>query len=118
MITGIHTILYSHDAEGDRAFFRDKLNFPALDIGRGWLIFKMPPGEAAFHPIEGDTGAGHELYLMCDDVKAEMAALAKKGVMCSPIHEERWGSLTYMDLPGGSRLGMYQPKHPLAIDLP
>ena len=110
MISGAHIVLYSKDAQADRAFFRDILGFKSVDAGHGWLIFALPSSEAAFHPSDND--GFHELYLMCDDLKAEMAALASKGVQCSKIHEERWGSITRMHLPGGSQLGLYQPKHP------
>jgi catechol 2,3-dioxygenase-like lactoylglutathione lyase family enzyme len=113
MISGAHVIVYSKDAEADRAFFRDVLGFRSVDAGHGWLIFALPPGEAAFHP--SDENGAHELYFMCDDVKAEMAALAKKGVPCSEVQEQRWGSITKMQLPGGGEIGLYQPKHPTAI---
>jgi catechol 2,3-dioxygenase-like lactoylglutathione lyase family enzyme len=112
MISGAHVILYTRDAEADRAFFKDVLGFHSVDAGHGWLIFALPPAEAAFHP---DQEPRHELYLMCDDLKAEMAALAAKGVACSKVHEERWGSITRIALPGGGELGLYQPKHPTAI---
>jgi catechol 2,3-dioxygenase-like lactoylglutathione lyase family enzyme len=115
MISGAHVIVYSKDAEADRAFFRDVLGFKSVDAGHGWLIFALPPAEAAFHPAE-ENGA-HELYFMCDDVKAEMARLGKKGVKCSEVHEERWGSITRMQLPGGGKVGLYQPKHPTALGL-
>jgi catechol 2,3-dioxygenase-like lactoylglutathione lyase family enzyme len=80
MISGAHVIVYSKDAEADRAFFRDVLGFKSVDAGHGWLIFALPPAEAAFHP--GEKNSIHELYLMCDDLKSEMAALAKKNVKC------------------------------------
>jgi hypothetical protein len=86
-----------------------------VDAGHGWLIFALPPGEAAFHPSDGNEA--HELYFICDDLKAEMASLAKKGVKCSEVLEARWGSITKMQLPGGGTIGLYQPKHPLAINL-
>jgi len=78
MISGAHVIVYSKNAEADRAFFRDVLGFKSVDAGHGWLIFVLPPAEAAFHP--GEKNSVHELYLMCDDLKSEMAALAKKNV--------------------------------------
>jgi catechol 2,3-dioxygenase-like lactoylglutathione lyase family enzyme len=116
MISGAHVIVYSKDAEADRTFFRDVLGFQSVDAGHGWLIFALPPGEAAFHP--SDKNGPHELYFMCDNLKSEMAALAKKGVAYSKIHEERWGSITRLGLPGGGEIGLYQPKHPTALDLP
>jgi len=115
MITGLHTIIYSKDAEADRAFFRDVLKFKSVDIGHGWLIFKMPPAELAFHPI--DEEEMHEIYFMCDDMKKTIADLEKKKVKCSKVQEERWGSLIHITLPGGGKLGIYQPKHETAIAL-
>ena len=115
MISGTHVIVYSKDAEADRTFFRDVLGLNSVDAGRGWLIFSLPPAEAAFHPSEQNNV--HELYLLCDDLKAEMASLAAKGVTCSEVDEQRWGSITKIQLPGGGQIGLYQPKHPLAIGL-
>jgi catechol 2,3-dioxygenase-like lactoylglutathione lyase family enzyme len=115
MIIGAHVIVYSKDAEADRAFFRDVLGFKSVDAGHGWLIFALPPAEAAFHPDE--ENGRHELYFMCDDLKAEMSALKKKGVACSEVHNERWGSITKIRLPGGGQIGLYQPKHPTALAL-
>jgi catechol 2,3-dioxygenase-like lactoylglutathione lyase family enzyme len=112
MISGAHVILYSKNAEADRAFFKEVLGFASVDAGHGWLIFALPPSEAAFHP--GENGA-HELYFLCGDIQAEIMALSAKGVACSPVHEERWGSITRIGLPGGGELGLYQPKHPTAI---
>ncbi len=89
MITGAHAVIYSRNAEADRAFFRDALGFRAVDGGEGYLIFAAPPSELAVHPAEG--GVKHELYLMCDDVKAEIARLAKKGIQCGPVTDEGWG---------------------------
>src|SRR5580692_9548932 len=108
MINGAHIIVYSEKPEEDRLFFRDVLKFPHVDVGGGWLIFGLPPSEAAFHP--GKNGI-HEFYLMCDDVKAFMTAMKAKGIVCAPVQEERWGSLTNVSLPGGGKIGVYQPKH-------
>lgn len=113
MISGAHVVIYSKDAEADRAFFRDTLRFHSVDAGRGWLIFAMPPAEAAFHPA--DENGPHELYLLCDNLQTEMDSLAKKGVKCSPPEEQRWGTITKIHLPGGGAIGLYQPKHPTAI---
>jgi catechol 2,3-dioxygenase-like lactoylglutathione lyase family enzyme len=115
MISGAHVIVYSKDAEADRIFFRDVLGFKSVDAGHGWLIFALPPGEAAFHP-SADNGP-HELYFMCDCLEAEMASLANKGVRFSKVQEARWGSTTQMRLPGGATVGLYQPKHPTALGL-
>jgi predicted enzyme related to lactoylglutathione lyase len=115
MINGIHALVYAKDAVKARAFFRDVLGLKSVDAGEGWLIFAMPPAELGVHPAEGDEG--HGLYLMCDDVKAEIAALKKKGVKCDPIMEAGWGSVTSISIPGGAKLGLYQPHHPTAISM-
>lgn len=115
MISGAHVIVYTKDAEADRAFFRDVLGFKSVDAGHGWLIFALPPGEAAFHP--SDKNGPHELFFMCESLKTEIAALAKKGVNCSGVQEERWGSITRIRLPSGGEIGLYQPKHPTALGL-
>ena len=113
MFAAKQRIIYSKDPESDRAFFRDVLKFTAVDAGHGWLIFALPPAEAAFHPSE--KGALHELYFMCDDLKSTMESLNWKKVKCGSVKEERWGSLTTILLPGGGKIGLYQPKHPTAI---
>ena len=119
MISGAHVIVYSKDAAADRAFFREVLGFPSVDAGHGWLIFALPPAEAAVHPAEapGDRSDRHELYFMCSDLKAEISELERKGVRCSEPQEERWGSITKISLPGGGQVGLYQPKHPTALAL-
>ncbi|HEX4133003.1 MAG TPA: VOC family protein [Bryobacteraceae bacterium] len=124
MINGAHIVLSSKDAEADRAFFRDVLGFPSVDAGRGWLIFALPPAEAAVHPaavnpinVNPINDSLHELYFTCDDLAAEIASLAGKGVVCSEVQEARWGSITKMRLPGGGEIGLYQPKHPTAFGL-
>jgi catechol 2,3-dioxygenase-like lactoylglutathione lyase family enzyme len=109
MILGAHVIIYSRDADADRAFFRDVLKSDSVDAGHGWLIFALPPAELAVHP--SDDNDVHELFLMCDDVGEFIAEMKKKKVSCSPVDEQRWGSITRLTLPGGGRLGVYQPKH-------
>jgi catechol 2,3-dioxygenase-like lactoylglutathione lyase family enzyme len=113
MFFGAHVILYSKDSEADRNFLRDVLGFSSVDAGHGWLIFALPPAEAAVHPAQ--ENGRHELYLMCDNLEAEIATLAAKGVACSEVHKERWGSITRIQLPGGGELGLYQPNHPIAF---
>jgi len=113
MITGAHIVVYSKDPDADRAFFRDVLKLPSVDAGHGWLIFQLPPSEAAFHPSEKNDL--HELSFMCDDLKATMASLKVEKVKCTEVEELRWGSLTKVSLPGGGQIGLYQPKHPTTI---
>jgi hypothetical protein len=110
---GAHVIIYSKDAAADRVFFRDVLGLPSVDAGHDWLIFALPPAELAVHPAE-ETGA-HELYFMCDDLSAEIAVLREKSVRCSEVEEARWGSVTRIQLPSGAEIGLYQPKHPVAL---
>jgi len=113
MINGAHVILYSRDAEADRAFLRDTLGFPSVDGGQGWLIFRLPPAEVALHPADGEPS--HELFLMCDDVRATVADLTAKGVeFTMPVTELRWGLRTAIRLPGGGEVGLYEPRHPVA----
>jgi catechol 2,3-dioxygenase-like lactoylglutathione lyase family enzyme len=116
MIFGAHMIVYSKNAAADRAFFRDVLGLASVDAGHDWLIFALPPAEAAVHPAEGP--AGHELYFLCDDLPSEIQALAEKGVQCSDVEEARWGAVTRIRLPSGAEVGLYQPKYPLAVVLP
>src|SRR5262245_54565567 len=113
MIHGAHVILYSKDAEADRAFFRNVLEYPYADAGHGWLIFALPPAEVAVHPSDGSS---HELYLMCVDVEQVITKMKQHGIACSDVKEERWGSITYLTLPGGGKLGVYQPKHASPLD--
>ena len=116
MIKGAHIILYSSNAEADRLFIRDVLGFTGVDAGEGWLIFKLPPAEIAVHPTDGPEK--HEFYLMCDDLEKTLADLAAKGVSIShPISDHGWGLLATLELPSGSELSIYQPRHPTAYDL-
>jgi catechol 2,3-dioxygenase-like lactoylglutathione lyase family enzyme len=108
MITGAHSIIYSKDADADRAFLRDVLKFPHVDVGEGWLVFGLPPSEAAVHPGKNSE---HEFYLMCDDVEAFVAEMKSHGIKCSAIANRGWGLITEVTLPGGGKLGVYQPRH-------
>lgn len=110
MINGAHVVIYSKDPEADRAFFRDVLRFPSVDAGHGWLIFAMPPLEAAFHDSEKNNQ--HELFLMCDDLQATLEHLKSKRVPVSDVSDQRWGKLASLTLPGGGKIGIYQPQHP------
>jgi hypothetical protein len=109
MITGAHSIIYSTDADADRAFFRDVLNLPNVDVGDGWLIFGLPPAEVAVHPSERNDV--HEFYLICDDVDALVGEMKKRGIACEAVQDQGWGRLTQLTLPGGGKLGVYEPRH-------
>jgi hypothetical protein len=109
LINGAHSIIYSTDAQADRAFLRDVLELPRVDVGHGWLIFALPPSEVAVHPAE-DT-RHHELYLMTDDIQAFVSAMADRDISCAPPRDQGWGVLTDLNLPGGGTIGVYQPRH-------
>ena len=109
MIVGAHSIIYSKNPEADREFLRDVLTLPSVDVGGGWLIFGLPPSEVAVHP--SDANNLHEFYLMCDDVHGLVADLTKRKVPCAAVEDLGWGLLTRLKLPGGGRLGVYQPRH-------
>jgi catechol 2,3-dioxygenase-like lactoylglutathione lyase family enzyme len=109
VITGAHIIVYSTDAEADRAFVRDMLGLPGVDVGDGWLIFALPPAEVALHPA--DRNDAHELYLLTEDVAGLVSALRRRDVGCTDPEDRGWGVLTQVTLPGGGHLGIYQPRH-------
>jgi catechol 2,3-dioxygenase-like lactoylglutathione lyase family enzyme len=116
MIHGAHILLYTSDADADRAFLRDVLGFRSIDAGHGWLIFALPPAETAVHPGLGEhKQLTAELYLMCDDLQETIQSLASKDVSCTEVAKERWGIRTTIKLPSGGELGLYQPTHPTAI---
>ena len=111
VISGVHAIVFSPEADKVRAFFHDVLELPAVDAGGGWLIFALPPAELAVHPAEG--GGRHELYLMCDDIHATLAGLAAKGVeVAREVSDQGWGLLAAIRLPDGSEFPIYEPRHP------
>jgi catechol 2,3-dioxygenase-like lactoylglutathione lyase family enzyme len=114
VITGVHAVIFTTDAEADRAFFRDVLELPSVDAGGGWLIFALPPAELACHPADED--GQHELYLMCVDVRSTVEALKAKGVdFTRSISDEGFGLMTAIRLPGGGDIGLYEPRHPTPL---
>ena len=125
MLIGTHILFYTTDPEADRAFFRDVLKFRSVDAGGGWLIFAVPPAEAAFHPSDGNfrqLHSGHQMmgaviYLMCDNLRPLVASLKKEKVKCTKMVQEHWGIRTSIQLPSGAKIGLYQPRHLTAIGL-
>jgi hypothetical protein len=109
MLIGAHTVIYSTNADADRAFLRDVLKLPSVDGGGGFLIFGVPPAEIGVHPA--DNNDRHELFLMCADAQAFVAEMKKRNVACTEVKDEGWGLLTQVTLPGGGKLGVYQPRH-------
>jgi len=111
MITGVHAIIFTKDADAVRAFLRDVLELPSVDAGGGWPIFALPPAELAAHPTDG--AGHHELYLICDDIHATVRELDGKGVaLTRPISDAGWGLVTAIAMPDGRELGLYEPRHP------
>jgi hypothetical protein len=108
MIIGAHSVISSTDPEADRAFLRDRLRLTNVDDG-GYLIFGLPPAELSVHP--SDKNDVHQLYLLCDDVKAFIAEMETRSIVCGPVQDKGWGLLTQLTLPGGGNLGIYQPRH-------
>ena len=108
-INGAHAIIYSRDAEADRAVLRDVFKFKHVDVGGGWLIFALPPAELAVHPSDEDDR--HELYLMTDDIGGLVAEMKTRNIVCAPVTSQGWGQLTHITLPGGGKLGVYAPRH-------
>ena len=109
MITGAHSVIYSTNPNADRTFLRDVIGLPNVDVGHGWLIFGLPPSEVAVHP--SDRNNLHELYFMCDDITAFVAAMKTHNIACDAVRDEGWGLLTHITLPGGGKVGVYQPRH-------
>jgi hypothetical protein len=109
MLIGSHSIIYSKNPEADREFLRDVLKLTHVDVGHGWLIFGLPPSEVAVHP--GEKNNVHEFYLMVDDVEGFIAEMKKNKITCGPVQNQGWGMLTQVVLPGGGKLGVYQPRH-------
>jgi predicted enzyme related to lactoylglutathione lyase len=110
VITGVHAIIYSEQAQAAREFFRDVLGWESVDAGHGWLIFALPPAELAVHPASGPDR--HELYLMCEDLEATIDELRRKGVeIVEEVAEQRWGRTTAIGIPGGGTIGLYEPAH-------
>jgi hypothetical protein len=109
MIIGAHTIIYSAKPDADREFFRDVLDFPHVDVGEGWLIFGLPPSEMAVHPAE--TSGAHQLYLLCEDAGAFVEKMRARDVPVGPVMDRGWGLLTEITLPGGGKVGVYEPRH-------
>jgi hypothetical protein len=108
VITGAHIIIYSRDPEADRTFFREVFKLSHVDVGGGWLIFGLPPSEIAVHPAETES---HETWFLCNEIERFVKEMTKLGIACEPMPEQPWGRLTKITLPGGGRVGVYEPRH-------
>jgi catechol 2,3-dioxygenase-like lactoylglutathione lyase family enzyme len=110
MIKGMHCIFYTPEAEAARVFIKDRLGFPHVDAGDGWLIFDVPSAEVAVHP--GDD-THHQISFWCDDIKSTVQELQGNGVnFKSPITDQGFGLVTTFEMPGGVEVQLYEPKHP------
>lgn len=110
MIIGAHVMIQSRDDAADKAFFTDVLKLSSVDAGGGFLIFGVPPTEVAVH--ESERNDVHQLYLMCEDIADFVAQMGRRGIAFTPPSHQGWGTLSEITLPGGGRLGVYQPHHP------
>jgi catechol 2,3-dioxygenase-like lactoylglutathione lyase family enzyme len=114
MIKGVHTMFYSSEPEALRAFLRDKLGFPATDVGGGWLIFDLPEADMGCHPVDKDeggppSGTAH-ISFYCDDLKKTVAELRARGVeFTDDIQDVSYGRITHFKMPGGFAVQLYQP---------
>ena len=109
VIRGIHAMFYTPAAEELRAFIRDKLGFPYVDTGGGWLVFDAPAAEIGCHPADRQF---HGFSFYCDDIEKTVAALQRRGVeFTGGIREEEWGRVTRFKVPGGEEVELYQPKY-------
>jgi catechol 2,3-dioxygenase-like lactoylglutathione lyase family enzyme len=112
MIRGIHGLFYSSDPDATRAFFKEKVQLPGSDIGRGWWIFDFAEGDLGVHPVEDASDAGgHDVSFYCDDLRAEVAELQKRGVTTDEVEDRAYGLVTHITVPGGIRVQLYQPKY-------
>jgi len=111
VITGVHAIVFSPEAEKVRRFFADVLGLPSVDAGGGWPIFALPPAELAVHPADGESR--QQLYLMCDDIRSTLAELEAKGAeVTQDVSDQGWGLLAAIRTPDGSEFPIYEPRHP------
>ena len=116
MIIGMHAMLYSKDADAARRFLGDALGLRSIDAGEGWLIFALPPAEMGVHPTDDEQGPG--LYFLCDDIQGTVTHLKSRGVeVTRPIEDQGWGVVTTLRIPGGGEIGLYEPRHPTALEL-
>ncbi len=113
MINGAHVIIYSNNAEADKNFLKNVLKLTNVDVGHGWLIFALPPSEIAVHPTTDKTF--HELYLMCDDINSFIEGMHKQNIQCTPPENQGRGLLTGLTLPGGGKIGVYEPPSSTSI---
>jgi catechol 2,3-dioxygenase-like lactoylglutathione lyase family enzyme len=115
MIRGLHAMFYTSEAEALRAFFRDKLGFPAVDVGGGWLIFDLPEADLGCHPADPGSGAPSgtpDISFYCDDIEKTVAELKARGVEFSgPVTDRGYGLVTHFRVPGGFEVQLYQPRY-------
>lgn len=125
MISAIHTLVYADDPAAARAFFRDVLEWPHVDAGGGWLIFRTGPSELGVHPTGREHGGEsrgtpqhHEISLMCDDIEQTVADLTAKGAeFTRDVRDDGYGLTTALKVPGAGEMMLYQPRHPPAYGL-
>lgn len=110
MIIGAHIMLQSTNDHADMGFLTDVLKLQSINAGGGYMIFGIPPAELSIHG--SDTNDVHKLYLMCEDIAAFTSDMTRHGIAFSTPARQSWGTVTEITLPGGGKLGVYQPRHP------
>ncbi len=117
MITGVHAMFYSSEAESLRAFIRDKLGFSYTDVGGGWLIFDLPEADMGCHPSDESEGHGkssgtHDISFYCDDIGQTVDELQARGVeFTDGVVDAGFGLVTHFNMPGDVRVQLYQPHY-------
>ena len=115
VIRGAHMMFYTSDATALRAFFRDKLQLPGVDVGDGWLIFEVPEADLGCHPSSETDGAPsgtHDISFYCDDIHASVDELERRGVeFTGPVEDHGYGLVTHMRVPGDFTIQLYQPRY-------
>lgn len=115
MITGVHTMFYTSEPEKLRAFIRDKLGFPATDVGDGWLIFDLPEADMGCHPADSQDGSPsgtHYISFYCDDLEKTVKELKSRGVeFTDGIADRGYALATHFRMPGGFEVELYEPRY-------
>ena len=120
MIRGVHTMFYSSQPEALRTFIRDKLGFPCMDVGGGWLIFNLPQADMGCHESnarDGKPSGTHDISFYCDDIHKTVAELKQRGVeFTDAVSDQGYGLVTHFKVPGDFEVQLYQPRYSKKAD--
>jgi catechol 2,3-dioxygenase-like lactoylglutathione lyase family enzyme len=115
-------MFYTEEPEALRAFLRDKLGFPANDVGDGWLIFDLPEADMGCHPADASGAHGrpagvHDVSFYCDDIEKTVEELRGRGVeFTDGVVDQGFGLVTHFAMPGGVTVQLYQPLYEKGSD--